>query len=237
MPKLYVLSGPDLGRTFEVEDGAKLGRGVDCAIHLRDVSVSREHARIVRDEEGWSIVDTNSRNGVSVGGQRVASAVLGDGQEFLVGEILLRFRADPLPHAPTRAPMPADGPANEPANEPADEIVLEEDPAAAIPVARPSAPAGPARVASELERTVLSAPRPGAPVPRGGGILQYKKIPDRPGFFASDLAQQPLWIRFGLGLIAIAMFAAIFLLAFKGTSFLKRQATGGPVGTEAGTDR
>ena len=209
MPKLYVLSGPDLGRTFEVQDGAKLGRGVQCEVHLRDVSVSREHARIVREEGGWRVVDTNSRNGVSVGGKRVESALLGDGEEFLVGEILLRFRGDAVPAA--------------------DEIVLEEDPAAPEPVTRPAAPARPGRVASELERTVLSAPRPGIAVPRGEGILQYKKIADRPGFFASDLAQQPLWIRFGVGLIAIAMFAAIFLFAFKGTAFLKKQASGGSV--------
>lgn len=217
MPKIYVLSGPDLGRTFEVEDGAKLGRGVDCAVHLRDASVSREHARIVRDESGWRVVDTNSRNGVSVGGKRVPSAVLGDGEEFLVGEVLLRFRGDAIPAA--------------------DEIVLEEDPVAATPAPTPSTPARPARVASDLERTVLSAPRPGVAVPRGRGILQYKKIPDRPGFLASDLAQQPLWIRFGAGLIAIALFAAIFLFAFKGTSFLKRQAAGGSVGIEGETER
>lgn len=211
MPKLYVLSGPDLGRTFEVEDGAKLGRGVDCAVHLRDVSVSREHAKIVREGDGWRIVDTNSRNGVSVDGQRVPSAVLRDGEEFLVGEILLRFRGDP---PPTPAP---------------DEIVLEEDPVAAPTVSAPAASARPAHVASDLERTALAAPRPGVAVPRGRGILQFKKIPDRPGFLASDLAQQSIWIRMGVGLLAIAVFAAIFLFAFKGTAFLKQKASSGAV--------
>jgi len=211
MPKIYVLSGPDLGRSFEIADGAKLGRGVNCEIHLRDVSVSREHARIAREGGSWRVVDTNSRNGVSVGGERVPSALLEDGTEFLVGEILLRFRGDAVV-----AP---------------DEIVLEEDPAPEIPPARP------AHVASDLERTVLSAPRPSAAVPRGQGILQYKKIQNQSGFFASDLAQQPLWVRLGIGLVAIAVFAAIFLFAFKGTAFLKKQASGGSGEVDSPIDR
>lgn len=223
MPKLYILSGPDIGRTFEVADGAKIGRGVDCAIHLRDVSVSREHARIVREGGVWRVVDTGSRNGLSVGGNKVAIAILKDGEEFLVGEVLLRFRGQVQPVPSARI-------------EPAlDEIVIEEEPIAAAPVPAPAA--RPARVASELERTALSEPRPGGPVQRGRGILQYKKIADRPGFYASDLAQQPLWIRLGAGLIALALFAAIFLFAFKGTSFLKGQAAGGSDGIEDESER
>lgn len=223
MPKLYVLSGPDIGRTFEVADGAKIGRGVDCAIHLRDVSVSREHARISREENGWRVVDTGSRNGLSVDGSKVASAALKDGDEFQVGEVLLRFRGEPQPVPQARV-------------EPAlDEIVIEEEPIAAAPASVPAA--RPARVASELEQTVLTKPRPGAPVQRGAGILQYKKIEDRPGFFASDLAQQPLWIRLGAGLLALALFVAIFLFAFKGTSFLKGKAAGGPDGIEDESER
>jgi len=235
MPKLYILSGPDIGRTFEIADGARIGRGVDCAIHLRDVSVSREHARIVREENGWRVVDTGSRNGLSVEGNKVASVVLEDGQEFQVGEVLLRFRGEAVPAAPA-PPAVRVAPAREVVVP--DEIVLEEDlPSAPMPPPRPAAPERPARVASELEQTVLTKPRPGAPVQRGAGILQYKKIEDRPGFFASDLAQQPLWIRLGAGLIALALFVAIFLFAFKGTSFLKGKAAGGPDGIEDESER
>ncbi|MFN0008153.1 MAG: FHA domain-containing protein [Planctomycetota bacterium] len=216
MPKLYILSGPDIGRTFEVADGAKIGRGVDCAIHLRDVSVSREHARIAREENGWRVVDTGSRNGLSVGGNKVASVVLKDGEEFQVGEVLLRFRGETQLVPPARVEPDLD------------EIVIEEEPIAAAPVLAPGA--GPARIATELERTTLATPR-------SRGILQYKKIEDRPGFFASDLAQQPLWIRLGAALIALALFAAIFLFAFKGTSFLKGQAAGGSGGIGSESER
>jgi predicted component of type VI protein secretion system len=231
MPRIYVLSGPDIGRTFDVQDGAKLGRAVHCEVHLRDASVSREHARLVDEGGAWRIVDTGSRNGVSVGGTRQESAALVDGVEFQVGEVLLRFRADARA-APAAVPAPAPAPSR---SEERDEIVLEEDPLPAIPAPAPAPVARPA--VSELERTVTSAPRPGAAVPRGRGVLQYQRIPDRPGFFASDLAQQPLWIRLGAGLLGLLLFAAIFLVAFRGTSFLKGRASGGPQPVEGEAER
>ena len=79
MPRLYILSGPDLGKSFDVEDGATIGRKAECAVYLRDASVSRHHARLERAADGWKIVDTQSRNGVSVRGDASAcgSAVIG----------------------------------------------------------------------------------------------------------------------------------------------------------------
>jgi hypothetical protein len=32
VPRIYVLSGPDLGRTFEVAAGATFGRAAECAV-------------------------------------------------------------------------------------------------------------------------------------------------------------------------------------------------------------
>jgi predicted component of type VI protein secretion system len=238
MPKLYVLTGPDLGRSFEVADGARLGRAVHCEVHLRDVSVSREHARLVHADDRWRVVDTGSRNGVSVGGARVEGADLTDGAEFLVGEVLLRFRADapvpaasnPAAHVPkTAAPPPA---RNAPDYQ---EIVLEEDPLAAVAI--PERTSAPARVASELERTLVSAPRPGVAVPRSRGILQYKRVADRPGFFASDLGQHALWVRLGVGVLALAVFAGLFYAAFRGTALLKAQAAGSTGSSELESDR
>jgi hypothetical protein len=53
------------------------------------------------------------------------------------------------------------------------------------------------------------------------GVLQYQRVADRPGFFHADLAQQPWWLKLALALVAIAVFLALFWLAFRGTSFLK----------------
>jgi hypothetical protein len=214
MPRLYILSGPDLGRSVEVQDGATLGRAVECSVHLRDASVSRHHARLERSAEGWRIVDTESRNGVRVRGERVTAAALLDGMEFRVGEVDLRFRLAP----------------GEPAKKAElEEIALEEEP---VPEAAPSPPPPPPapieRAAAPLDRTATSIPRPGVPELRGARVLQYHRIADREGFFASDLAQQPLWIRAGAVLLALAVFAAIFFFAFKGTSILKSHAGGSP---------
>jgi hypothetical protein len=94
VPRIYVLSGPDLGHSHDVQDGAVFGRSAECAVPLRDASVSRHHARLERAESGWRVVDTDSRNGVWVGDKRVPCGDLADGDEFRLGEVLLRFRAD-----------------------------------------------------------------------------------------------------------------------------------------------
>jgi hypothetical protein len=198
MPRLYILSGPDLGRSVDVQDGATLGRAVECSVHLRDASVSRHHARLERSAEGWRIVDTESRNGVHLRGERVTSTVLADGVEFRVGDVDLRFRL-----------VPGE----------LDEITLEEEPA---PAPEPAPPPDPL----PLDRTATSIPPPGGLEQRGARVLQYHRIQDRDGFFASDLAQQPLWIKAGAVLIALVVFAAIFFFAFKGTSILKSHAVG-----------
>src|SRR5262249_18008291 len=162
MPRLYILSGPDLGRSVDVQDGATLGRAVECSVHLRDASVSRHHARLERSGEGWRIVDTESRNGLHVRGERVAAAALVDGIEFRVGDVDLRFRLAPGEQA--RKPELA-------------EIALEEEPAPAAPP--PPAPVP--RAPETLDRTATSIPRPGVPEQRGARILQYHRIADRDG--------------------------------------------------------
>jgi hypothetical protein len=259
MPKLYVLSGPDVGKSFEVASGALIGRDAECAVRLRDPSVSRHHARIEHAATGWSIVDTQSRNGIHAGGQRVPNVVLEDGAEITLGEVLLRFRSEvasvELPAQRARPPAPdaratpaAAGPTIE------DEIVLEGDweerepsPMAqtvfaphAAPHARPApeiftpAPRAPvpmspsAAAASEFAGARSAPPMPGGiahraagPVSANRSVLQYQRVADRPGFVNSDLAQQPLWLKLALALLALAVFAGVFWFAFQGTSFLK----------------
>jgi len=109
MPKLYVLSGPDVGKSFEVSSGALVGRDPECAVRLRDPSVSRRHARVEHDANGWTILDTQSRNGIHFEKARVPLVALEDGAEFTLGEVLMRFRADAAraPAAPNAPPVPA----------------------------------------------------------------------------------------------------------------------------------
>lgn len=70
-----------------------LGRGADNDVVLSDVSVSRRHARVVRDASGFRIEDLDSFNGTAVAGVDLhgASARLADGAEVAVGDVRLVF--------------------------------------------------------------------------------------------------------------------------------------------------
>ena len=283
MPKLYVLSGPDLGRSFEAGAGALIGRGAECAVRLRDPSVSRAHARLeIVPEEGWQLVDLGSRNGITAGGVRVARAGLADGEEVLLGEVLLRFRADvAVGTAPGAAAHAATVAASAPGATferapPADkELVLEDEILLegewTAPPARPEEPAptsAPARVSTQAPRgapasavpvrapvSTASAPDTGPLAPSldaraarpaadagfsargaasaGRGILQYKREPDRAGFLHADLAQQPLWIRAGVWLLVLVVFAGLFWAAFRATAYFKERTSERPAADAA----
>jgi diguanylate cyclase (GGDEF)-like protein len=85
-------TGSELG-TRHVLKGEPLviGRGTDCDIRINDNSVSRRHARVQPDGEGWSITDLGSTNGIFLNDVRVATALLEDGYYVRVGNCLFRF--------------------------------------------------------------------------------------------------------------------------------------------------
>jgi hypothetical protein len=51
--------------------GARIGRGVDNDLVVKDVRVSRHHAIIEPDGDGWMIRDAGSMNGTYLDGERV----------------------------------------------------------------------------------------------------------------------------------------------------------------------
>jgi DNA-binding winged helix-turn-helix (wHTH) protein len=70
-----------------------LGRAHDAAVWIDDTSVSRRHAVIRVSQEGATLEDAGSRNGTFRRGQRVEGEVaLDDGDEFVIGGVLLTFR-------------------------------------------------------------------------------------------------------------------------------------------------
>ena len=248
MARLYVLSGPDLGKSFDVAPGATLGRSTDCAIVLRDHSVSRQHARLECHDGHWSVHDLGSRNGLALGGAKTTRAELADGAEFQLGEVLIRFRADveskPAP-APAPAPAPIAAPAVTPAPAAAEEEIVLEGEWEAPPAAPAPAPAAkpqpafpkPASPSPELVRTARMPAR-GAPTgleQRERGVLQYSKVENTGSFFQSELTQQPWYVQVGVWLLALALFAAIGWGAFHATSFFKAKVAG-PAPEEAPAD-
>ena len=77
------------------KDVAFIGRANDNDIVLNDFSVSRRHAFLKREKDGWVIYDNQSTNGVRVNDQAVPQADVHDGDQALIGTFVLRFRDDP----------------------------------------------------------------------------------------------------------------------------------------------
>ena len=56
MPSLIFLAGPIAGRRYKLGEGEYvIGRRSDCQIFVPDMRVSRQHARLWRDGENWSL--------------------------------------------------------------------------------------------------------------------------------------------------------------------------------------
>lgn len=85
-----------------------IGRSRSNTISLEDARVSRNHARIVRNERGYFVEDLNSRNGTRVDDRAVReSTLLTDGAVVRIGDSVFRFSMT----APAQAPPPGPAPA------------------------------------------------------------------------------------------------------------------------------
>ena len=124
--RLYVLSGPDIGRSFSVRHGDTLGRSPDCVVTLKHASLSRNHAHIECLDGRWFIVDDQSRNGVFVGKQRTPRAELADMAEFQLGELHLRLRLETSDASSDAAPA-ASAPAARATSQAESELKLDTD--------------------------------------------------------------------------------------------------------------
>jgi pSer/pThr/pTyr-binding forkhead associated (FHA) protein len=95
-PRIVFLSGPLAGREVGLlADELTLGRAEDNSVVLDDPSVSRRHAVIGRQDEGWIVADAGSKNGITVNEAAVPSAVLKDGDLVEVGDVKFRFASGP----------------------------------------------------------------------------------------------------------------------------------------------
>ena len=83
------------GRRQRVEgQRAVLGRSRDCDVQIEDANVSRRHAELRRETDGFWIVDLDSTNGVEVDGRRVKRAKLESGDTFTVGSTAVTFATE-----------------------------------------------------------------------------------------------------------------------------------------------
>lgn len=73
------------------EEVVTVGRSPECSIYLDDVTVSREHAEILRGGQGFRIRDAGSLNGTYVNRVRVDAVDLRNGDEIQVGKYRFKF--------------------------------------------------------------------------------------------------------------------------------------------------
>jgi Protein of unknown function (DUF3662)/FHA domain len=81
-------------RTVLSSERMVIGRSRECDIALSDPNISRRHAEVRREGDGWAVVDLGSTNGVKVNRRRVNEALLQPGDTITLGLTDLTFELD-----------------------------------------------------------------------------------------------------------------------------------------------
>jgi pSer/pThr/pTyr-binding forkhead associated (FHA) protein/tetratricopeptide (TPR) repeat protein len=120
IPKLVIIGGNDRGKEFPLEEGDNgIGRGLDNAVVLADIAVSRKHTLVCAEGGQFVVRDLGSGNGTLVNGGKVHTHQLSDGDQIELGNTLLRFvlpqaaladAATVVGHVDEIAPAPAEPP-------------------------------------------------------------------------------------------------------------------------------
>jgi pSer/pThr/pTyr-binding forkhead associated (FHA) protein len=94
-PALVVRSGGGrAGESFRpAGERTRIGRSPDCDIFLDDVTVSRNHAVLVEEHEGYVVEDQGSLNGTFVNRKRIDRSRLSSGDELQIGKYRMTFIA------------------------------------------------------------------------------------------------------------------------------------------------
>lgn len=89
---LVVTRGPNTGAQFRLDRPVTYaGRHPLSDIYLDDITVSRRHAEIRRENGEFHVVDRGSRNNTYLNREQVESAVLANGDEVQMGNFRLVF--------------------------------------------------------------------------------------------------------------------------------------------------
>jgi S-DNA-T family DNA segregation ATPase FtsK/SpoIIIE len=110
--ELFVVDGPDAGRSFSLSAESVIGRDPTATVHLTDEEVSRRHAIISLGEGQITVEDLGSSNGTFTdAGQVNSETQLQAGDRIRVGQSTLELRElsgseDPENLKPTKVPLP-----------------------------------------------------------------------------------------------------------------------------------
>jgi FHA domain len=89
---LAIRAGGRAGEVFPVSgERMAIGRSPEAEVFLDDVTVSRNHAMLVRRRDGLYVDDLGSLNGTYVNRHRIESHRLSNGDELQVGKYKLTY--------------------------------------------------------------------------------------------------------------------------------------------------
>ncbi|MGH9090669.1 MAG: FHA domain-containing protein [Acidimicrobiales bacterium] len=90
---LVVRRGPTVGARYLLEKAVtRAGRHPESDIFLDDITVSRRHAELRRDDDGKVVIrDVGSLNGTYVNRERIEEQVLSGGDEVQIGKFKLVY--------------------------------------------------------------------------------------------------------------------------------------------------
>jgi FHA domain-containing protein len=94
-PALVIRAGGGrVGESFSIAgERMGVGRRPECEVFLDDVTVSRDHALLIKRGEQWYLDDCGSLNGTYVNRSRIESHRLEEGDEVQIGKYKLTFHA------------------------------------------------------------------------------------------------------------------------------------------------
>lgn len=94
-PALVIRAGGGrVGESFAVQgERMSIGRRPDSDVFLDDITVSRDHALLIRRGDHWHLDDCGSLNGTYINRKRIDSQLLDDGDEVQIGKYKLTFHA------------------------------------------------------------------------------------------------------------------------------------------------
>lgn len=94
--QLIVISGPDKGRSFPLQDGETftIGRGQASNTQINDPRMSRVHCRVEVTSANTTLIDAGSTGGTHVGNLQITEHELKPGEVFRLGETEIRFSVD-----------------------------------------------------------------------------------------------------------------------------------------------
>src|SRR5512140_75929 len=82
-------------RTFRLDGATTVGREPGCDVLLASPTVSRRHALVAPDGEGWIVRDLGSGNGTFLDTRRVDEARLPNGVAIRFGSVAAWFEEEP----------------------------------------------------------------------------------------------------------------------------------------------